>query len=285
MNIQVVKDVLIIKESVIGKMKKIINKLSIIIFCIVCFCWFSNNYIQTNYYIYKNSKISQEFNNFKIAHISDLHNKDFGNSLINKIKKEKPNIIVITGDIIDSNNTNIDIALDFAKDCISITNTFYVSGNHEYNSNEYDLLKEKLIEIGVIVLDNEIYELSNNINIIGVSDISFSTLDNFKNILSNLANNDNFNILLSHRPELIDIYIENNIDLVFSGHTHGGQWRIPFINKGIIAPNQGFFPKYSEGMIVKNNTTMIVSRGLGNSIIPLRIFNQPELIITTLKIE
>lgn len=285
MNIQVVKDVLIIKESVIGDMKKIICKIFIIIFCVVCFCWFSNNYIQTTYYIYKNSKISQEFNNFKIAHISDLHNKDFGNSLINKIKKEKPNIIVITGDIIDSNNTNIDIALDFAKDCISITNTFYVSGNHEYNSNEYDLLKEKLIEIGVIVLDNEIYELSNNINIIGVSDISFSTLDNFKNILSNLANNDNFNILLSHRPELIDIYIENNIDLVFSGHTHGGQWRIPFINKGIIAPNQGFFPKYSEGMIVKNNTTMIVSRGLGNSIIPLRIFNQPELIITTLKIE
>jgi predicted MPP superfamily phosphohydrolase len=92
----------------------------------------------------------------------------------------------------------------------------------------------------------------------------------------------NFKILLSHRPELFDLYSENSMDLVFTGHAHGGQIRIPFIG-GLIAPDQGIFPKYSSGSYSKDSTTMFVSRGLGNSIFPVRIFNRPEIVVVTLR--
>ena len=261
-------------------LKKTIYKLIFVLLLIICFFFFSNNYIQVSKYDYRYNGNKD----YTIVHISDLHNKDFGNRLINKIKKQNPNIIVITGDIIDSKKKNLSIAYKFAKECTNITTTYFVSGNHDVY-NEYIEIITTLENYGVIVLEDKNILLDENINLIGMKDIYGRDIESFSNQLNNLVDNKRFNLLLSHRPELIDIYIENNIDLVFSGHTHGGQWRIPFINKGIIAPNQGFFPKYSEGMIVKNNTTMIVSRGLGNSIIPLRIFNQPELIITTLKIE
>lgn len=125
----------------------------------------------------------------------------------------------------------------------------------------------------------------------GLSDITFS-LKNYKNIniqrdikdkLSalKLMNNNNFSILLSHRPELISSYVASNMDIVFSGHAHGGQIRLPFIG-GLIAPDQGLFPKYTEGMYVYDNTSLIVSRGLGNSLFPFRIFNRPELVVVTL---
>ena len=93
---------------------------------------------------------------------------------------------------------------------------------------------------------------------------------------------DGFTVLLSHRPELFDVYVDTGIDLVFSGHAHGGQFRLPFIG-GLFAPNQGFIPKYDAGRFDKENTTMIVSRGVGNSIIPLRINNPPELVVVELK--
>ena len=91
-----------------------------------------------------------------------------------------------------------------------------------------------------------------------------------------------YTILLSHRPELIDTYTEENFDLVLSGHAHGGQIRIPFLG-GLVAPNQGFLPKYTSGIYEKNDTKMIVSRGIGNSIIPFRINNRPELVVINLQ--
>lgn len=100
--------------------------------------------------------------------------------------------------------------------------------------------------------------------------------------LKSWSNDSVFKILLSHRPELFDIYKAYNMDMVFSGHAHGGQLRIPFLG-GLIAPNQGFFPKYSSGLYEDENTTMFVSRGLGNSIIPIRLGNRPQLIKVILK--
>lgn len=90
-----------------------------------------------------------------------------------------------------------------------------------------------------------------------------------------------YTILLSHRPELFDVYVESGVDLVFSGHAHGGQFRIPFIG-GVVAPNQGVFPKYDAGIFAEGNTNMVVSRGVGNSIIPFRVNNRPEVIIIEL---
>ncbi|HKL42806.1 MAG TPA: metallophosphoesterase, partial [Clostridia bacterium] len=120
------------------------------------------------------------------------------------------------------------------------------------------------------------------IDIIGLKDPDFHTSNDLEDQLMNLSEENNFQILLSHRPELINLYSKEKIDLIFSGHAHGGQFRLPFIG-GIIAPDQGLFPEYTSGLYVKDKSTLIVSRGLGNSIIPLRLFNQPEIIVLTIK--
>ena len=90
-----------------------------------------------------------------------------------------------------------------------------------------------------------------------------------------------FTILLSHRPEMLNVYAEAGVDLVFTGHAHGGQWRLPGVG-GLVAPGQGFFPKYTDGAHTSGSTTMYVSRGLGNSLMPVRIFNRPELVVVEL---
>nr|WP_278184414.1 metallophosphoesterase [Clostridium cellulovorans] len=201
--------------------------------------------------------------------------------------------MVITGDLIDSNNTNIEVSMDLINQAIEIAPICYVSGNHEALSGSYDSLKFQLEKVGVTVLDNEkteIFKETSSIDLIGLSDISFSqskgleyggNIEN-KNLLKTLTEtNKQFKILLSHRPELFDVYSSSGVDLVFSGHAHGGQFRLPFIG-GLIAPDQGFFPKLTEGIHTNNNTSMVISRGLGNSIIPIRIFNRPELIVVEL---
>ncbi len=135
------------------------------------------------------------------------------------------------------------------------------------------------------------YTIGNSsINLLGLQDPAFISANNiedtkglgFYDSLKQWSSNDNFQILLSHRPELFDLYVEHNIDLVFSGHAHGGQFRLPFIG-GLVAPDQGVFPQYTSGSYNKNQTTMYVSRGLGNSIIPIRIFNRPEIVLVKLK--
>lgn len=274
------------------------NCLFIIIFIfvmIVFFIW-QNNSVVVSKYEYKNSKLSINFNGFKILHISDLHNKNFHGSLYKKIKDINPDIIVITGDLIDRRRTRIDIAVEFVKQIINIAPVYYVSGNHEQLSASYDELKEELTKLDVHILDNSHLILNHDGERIGIMGLADPALiytegnnDNNRNRvyaennLKRLYENSvaEFNILLSHRPELIEVYKNINIDLVFSGHAHGGQIRIPFIG-GILSPNQGFLPKYSEGMITEDNTTLVVSRGLGNSIFPIRIFNRPELIVVEL---
>ena len=99
--------------------------------------------------------------------------------------------------------------------------------------------------------------------------------------LNEFTDSDNFNILLSHRPEFFNLYLKTPMDLIFSGHAHGGQFRLPFIG-GLVAPGQGLFPKYTSGPYTQNGATMFVSRGLGNSIVPVRIFNRPEILLVTL---
>lgn len=278
-----------------AKGKNILIVVTFIIGLFTFFIW-QNNSIVVNEITFKNDKIPDIFDGYRILQISDLHNKEFGNNqknILKKIEKMNPDIIFITGDLIDSNNTNIDIAMDLIKETIDIAPIFYVSGNHEAWSDSYNILKSKLEEVGVTVLDNEkteIYKENSSIDLIGLSDTSFIESDwleysgnaQTRDLLSDLIEkNSNFKILLSHRPELFDIYSDSDVDLVFSGHAHGGQFRLPFIG-GLIAPDQGLFPKLTEGIHVNNNTSMVISRGLGNSVIPIRIFNRPELIVVSL---
>lgn len=267
------------------KFIKIALIILIILIIYIYINWQNNDIVISEYY-YNDIKVLDAFNNYKILQISDLHNKKFGKDqtkLIEHIKSISPDIIVITGDLIDSRKTNIDTSLKFIKEAIKNFPIFYVSGNHEKRSGVYDLLIEKLEDLGVTVLENKSIKIKKDeaeINLIGVQDISFLGNESqlFLTIVTELSNKDCLNILLSHRPELLKTYADSSVDLVLTGHAHGGQIRLPFIG-GLIAPNQGLFPKYTSGIHKKDNTTMIVSRGLGNSILPIRIFNRPELVV------
>ncbi|NLJ66222.1 MAG: metallophosphoesterase [Clostridiales bacterium] len=280
-------------------MKRSLHKFYIfavlIIACII-FCIWQNNSITISESDYINSKIPDEFNDFIIVHISDLHNKQFGKNqkyILTKFEGIAPNAIVITGDLVDRRKYDLDKAMAFVEGALDIAPVFYVSGNHEAWSGKYSTIKSELEDAGVHVLDNGVIRLSigdSSIHMFGVRDPDFHTsnylegtditemTDQFKKWSSYKS----FKILLSHRPELFDLYCENKMDLIFTGHAHGGQVRIPFIG-GLVAPDQGLFPKYTSGYYTKDESTMFVSRGLGNSIIPIRIFNRPEIVVVTLK--
>lgn len=255
-----------------------------------------NTKLELTEYIMVSSEIPEAFTCFEIAQISDLHNAEFGeenSKLLELLSEVEPDMIVLTGDLIDSRQTDIEIALDFAGKAIQIAPVYYVSGNHEARIPEYAELKMGLTEAGVTVLENQKIQITRDvesITLMGIQDPSFCTDYLFgdaesvsRQAITSLQNkSDGFTVLLSHRPELFDVYVDAGVDLVFSGHAHGGQFRVPFIG-GLVAPNQGFFPKYDAGRFNEDNTTMIVSRGVGNSIIPFRINNPPEMVVVELK--
>lgn len=243
---------------------------------------------------YKNSKVPSSFDGYKILQISDLHNAEFGKNqktLIEKTKEIDPDIIFITGDLIDSYNTNIDISMKYIDGITDIAPIYFIPGNHESRIESYNELCDRLTSSGVKILNNKnvfIQKDSSSIGLIGLDDPAFIQTSNqdelFKKLLVDLSKaiDSDFKMLLSHRPEKIVDYKDAKVDLVFSGHAHGGQFRIPFVG-GLLAPNQGFFPKYTSGIYKEDNTSMIVSRGLGNSIFPFRINNSPELVVVTLE--
>ncbi|MEH6939067.1 metallophosphoesterase [Bacillus sp. JJ664] len=283
-------------------MKKFKRK-NIIIFLIgilvtVLFCYYQNNAIEVNETIIQSREIPKQFNNFKMIQLSDLHGKEFGkeqNNLVRKIKNEKPDMIVFTGDLIDSKHYVEKYSLKLMEEIVKIAPVYYVTGNHEYWSGKYEQLERKLENLGVNVLNNESIVVERGgeaIQLFGINDPAEPGNEylteqqqaevNIKHSIETKMNDLEFKVLLSHRPELLSLYSNYDFDVVLAGHAHGGQFRIPFVG-GVIAPNQGVLPKYTAGQYKKKNTTMIVSRGLGNSIIPQRIFNRPEIVVITLK--
>ena len=254
-----------------------------------------NNFIFTTTIEISNKKVPQSFDNYTIIHVSDLHNKKFGynqKNLINKIKEQSPDIIAITGDLIYRRSDDISNAVKFIEEIVKIAPVYFVNGNHEIQSNNYDDIRNILSNLGVITLEGKslnLYRENEYITISGVNDPCYyrelkkSSKDTMIYMLSKITIDKNkYNILLSHVPHMIDLYSSFGYDLVFSGHAHGGQFRIPFLG-GIYAPEQGFFPKYTSVKYKLSETTEIVSRGLGRSIIPIRIFNNPEIVLCKLK--
>ena len=254
-----------------------------------------NKRIQITNYDITSKKVKNEL---IIAQISDLHNTSFGKhnkTLVNKIKDIKPDIIVITGDLIDSSKTNITVAMNFINQAVKIAPIYYVPGNHEaWNQSDYSTLKDKLKKAGVVVLEGEDKEIKvkdNKISLLGITDPDYigeagiSELDVVSTDLDTLSyDSDNLVILLSHRPELFSAYKHRDIDLVLTGHAHGGQFRTS-LSGGLLAPDQGLFPKYTSGIYKdkEDKTQMIVSRGLGNSVIPIRINNNPEVVVVNVR--
>ena len=279
----------------IKKKGRIVLFILIFVVIISLLLWWGNTSIQTTHINIKSEKIPKELDGFTIVQVSDLHNAEFGShqdELLKKIKNTSPDIIAITGDLIDSKHTDLTKAMEFINGAVEIAPVYYVTGNHEAWSEQYMELKEHMLTVGVDILEDEstiIEYVGVSIQLLGLNDPDFiinnstykkqAVIDT--KIKDILGERNKYTILLSHRPELFDVYVENNIDLVSSGHAHGGQVIIPFVG-GIVAPNQGYFPKYFEGVYKQNQIKMIVSRGLGNRIIPLRVNNRPELIVVKL---
>ncbi|MPQ44561.1 metallophosphoesterase [Clostridium tarantellae] len=275
------------------------------------------------YFIYENNKLSisnleiisnkipKSFKDFKILHLTDLHGKIFGKNnskLINKIKELNPDIIVATGDMFSVCMDEKEVFLNLCKNLRNYYPIYYSLGNHETivktstNFNErtwFCYYIDKLKQIGVIVIDNAKVNLvkgQDKINIYGLSlpikyyrrrftadrkkklPVSKQILDNF----IGECNKKNFNILLAHNPLHYDAYRAWGSDITFSGHIHGGVVRLPII-KGIFSPEVDFFPKYKEGIYLKENSALVVGRGLGNSSLKVRVLNPPEIVIITLK--
>ena len=284
------------RKRLTKKTKIILCMLSAIIFALLIWTIWGNTALTVSNIKISSSHIPAAFSGFRIAQVSDLHNAEFGKNnteLLKLLSESRSDIIVITGDLIDANHTDVGIALGFAQESVRIAPTYYATGNHEAASPQYDTLKAGLEEAGFIVLEDEAVSLERNgetITLLGLGDPDFTVKGDMfgetsamvSTKLRNLIDDESrYTILLSHRPELFETYTDGGIDLVFSGHAHGGQFRLPFIG-GLAAPNQGLFPQYDAGLYTDGGTSMVVSRGIGNSIIPFRFNNRPEIVLVEL---
>lgn len=262
-------------------------KFLLVIACLIGFFYVNNNRLTVSNHTIQSSEIPTSFDGYRIVHVSDLHDATFGENqqrLVNKIQQAKPDMIVITGDIIDSNRYNLQNSLDLIDQIVEITEVYYVTGNHEVATNDVDRIKEELTARGVRVLANVTLNIElggEAISLTGIEDPLMGEIAS-KMIADSRIPNDAFTVLLAHRPEDFQAYVDAGIDVTFSGHAHGGQFRIPGVG-GLVAPGQGYFPKYTAGIHEQGESKLVVSRGLGNSIIPIRLFNLPEIVVVTLK--
>ena len=257
-----------------------------------------NNSVDTELITVETDKLSSKWNGYKIAHISDYHNtpnKNINKDLLDSLKNNKPDVIFITGDIIDCHRTDVSRSLEFINKIKEIAPIYYVTGNHECNfsindQKAFDDMIADMVDSGVNVLRNssgKIYKGEEFITIHGINDpyfhceYSYEVESTTNDLCTELKVEDGFNILLAHHPEQPLVYARYGFDLVYSGHAHGGQVRLFGI--GAIAPDQGLFPEYTNGLYKFDDTTLIVSRGIGNSLFPVRVFDRPHLIFTQIK--
>ena len=225
----------------------------------------------------------------RFALVTDLHSCFYGKDeahLIKMIDVEQPDAILLSGDIFDDKISD-DNAKNFISAITDKYSCYYVTGNHEFWSGRVDEMKNWLKDSGVTVLDGRCIseEINGNfIDFCGIDDPTHMTdiewIDQLNRAYDESSPN-HYRILLSHRPERYEKYENYYFNLVVAGHAHGGQWRLPFVNIGMVAPDQYLFPRYISGLYeLDNNVKMIVSRGLARESMPLpRFFNHPELVI------
>lgn len=257
---------------------------------------FDSNRFRVVHYHYKSSKLKKKL---KIAFLSDLHGKHYGEGnfkLFNKIEEYSPDLILIGGDMIvatkEDNSAQLKEVSDFLKRLSARYNVVYALGNHEeraklnedFYGNSYRDFEKLLNEGGIKIYDNESVEL-NDLKISCLT-IPRSCYKHFDKItwdeaelkeLSREFDAAKLNVLLAHNPDFFKEYCKYSPDVILSGHNHGGVVRIPFF-KGVFSPRTFLFPKYDGGKFSSGNTTMYVSRGLGSHTIPLRAFNPAELV-------
>ena len=223
---------------------------------ILIYLYNENTNLKNKEYEVKSDKLPLNFNGYKLLHISDFHNtnsKRIKTKIIKAISKNNPDIIIITGDLIDSRRTNIYTVKEFLRTIVNFVPVYYVLGNHESRLADVQKLINEVESVGVNVLRNEtidIYVNNEHIKITGLEDPAFYTscetsdelvayINNVLKVIENKENN--FNVLITHRPEYITQYAQHNYEIVFTGHAHGGQIRLPIFG-GVIAPRSRIFP-------------------------------------------
>lgn len=252
-----------------------------------------------SYYSIDSQLLPKSFDGFKIVHLSDLHNKVFGENnapLLRLIEPEQPDIIIMTGDMISHNAPNTEQFLNLVKNMRQLCPVYYVNGNHELSdidSEEFKRVAEKMAEYGAVCLDNtsaEIHRGSEHIKLCGLCYTAeyYRGVREYKRnwkafMLTDMIDYmsvkqpDEYTILLAHNPLDFDVHAEWGADLSFGGHVHGGLIRLPIV-KGVFSPERRFFPKYKEGVYQVGNSYLVASRGLGK----IRINNPPEVVVVTL---
>ncbi len=284
--------------------KRIIMILFIILVITITVAWIyfyidTNKLEMTEYQIYS-ERLPSSFDGFRIMFLSDLHEAEFGENqtrLIEKIKNIEPDIIVVGGDIFSALPESFEKIEYLFKEVSKLAPTYYTPGNHESHEGAYYEMLKEIVDLDIKILFNQHQTISigqQSIDILGLRDPGFAP-DIKINKPREIAERElkqlipeqpeNFSVLISHRPDYIEIYGKSGVDVVLTGHAHGGQIRVPFIGP-IVAPGQGFFPKLTQGVHYSGNTAVVISRGLGVSeLLPIRTFNRPELVLVVLRHE
>ena len=227
----------------------------------------------------------------RIAQISDVHSADIQGELQTALREAAPDLIVFTGDLVNREDRDLSCALSLAAMAAQIAPAYYAPGNHEADNPCYPELREGLEEAGITVLENESVQLwyrGARVNIIGLLDLAFhpqgrtAAREELPGLIQDLSVHGALNVVLSHRPSLMEEYGESGADLVFSGHAHGGQVRMPLIGP-LFAPDEGALPDYTAGTYLAGETWVVVSRGLGNGTPFPRLWNAPELVVVTMR--
>ncbi len=253
-----------------------------IVLCVILFVICGLPYrIDVGRYVICSKKVDCDF---LVCVLADLHCVSFGKNqekLIDLIEKEKPDLVVIPGDLFDIDR-DYENAFSLMKQLKGYPVCF-TSGNHDmYLKQEIVGLRQRLCNSGVFVLEDEemVLDISGNqLEIVGISDHGREMVYSVEQC-NEMYQTDGYRILISHRPDYLSFYKEIETDLIICGHDHGGQWRIPFTHQGLIAPQKGFLPKYTEGIHLLGNHYLAISRGLasGNPHVP-RLYNNPEIMM------
>ena len=275
-----------------SKVKSVI-KWSIILVCsllllLAISIFISENCLSVTYYEYNNKKIREPFT---VVQISDLHNHEFGKSnrrLIDKIAKEQPDVIFMTGDMLNDDECRTDLIENLVKALKDVAPVYFSLGNHEKQYMKQDArLISKLEDAGAVVLDKDYLDTNINGQEIRIAGVYGYVLDwesgdgTEQRFMEEFEGTDRFKILLSHIPEGLLLWKSMeywDVDLIFSGHVHGGQIRLPFIG-GLYDPEEGYLPTYTKGKFACGNSTMILSAGLGTSGNIPRVNNLPEIVV------
>lgn len=255
------------------------------------FSLYQNYHLITTEYEYLSVDVPLELDGYTIVQVSDLHNQIFGigqKTLLKKIEECEPDLIVVTGDAVDLTHTNYGPTKTFFKSAVEIAPVYYITGNHEIwlrdrDGEKYQDYIQEIISYGVNYIDDQAVYVD-GFKLVGIADDSLSgDISNvFKTEPAEEVTSD-LVITLAHEPNYMDKYAATETDLVFSGHNHGGQIKLG--DKGMLSADFSFFPEFDSGEFTSGSTTMIVSQGLGNSVLPVRVNDYPEIVKVELKHE